>query len=100
MRLGCKRKGPDLVGPAPGGDIRLVAQDGVDPGRGGLAVELHRAVEVAVIGDGNGRHPVTLHMLDEFRHAGRAVEQGVMGVAMQVCEWSAHHSKKYVCREG
>jgi hypothetical protein len=38
------------------GHVRLDAEDGLDPGRGGLPGELHGPVEVAVVGHGHRVH--------------------------------------------
>jgi hypothetical protein len=37
-----------------------------------------------VIGDGTGIHPKFLHLLDEIRNFAGPVEEGIMGMTMQM----------------
>ena len=57
----------------------------------GRVVELHRAEQIAVIGHGDGGHLLLDHDLHQLVDFAGAVEQGIVGVAMQVDE---RHSKK------
>ena len=50
---------------AIGRHVHLAADDGLDAGRLGLAVELERAEEIAVVGDRDGAHPAVFRALDE-----------------------------------
>ena len=69
--------------------VGLHADDRLDPGRGGLPVELIGAVHVAVISDRDGRHALALAGGDEVAQPGRPVQHGVLGVNMQVREGPA-----------
>ena len=70
---------------AAGRDVRLEADDGVDALRARLLVELERAVERPVVGDGEGVLPQRLRPRDEVGDGAHPVEQRVLGVRMQVC---------------
>ena len=48
--------------------------------------EMHRAENVAVIGHGHGGHAEFLHALAELFDVTSAIEQGIVGVQMQVNE--------------
>ena len=71
-------------------DVHLAADHGMDALRFGGVVELDRAEQVAVIGHGHGGHLLLddRHQLGDF--AG-AIEQRVIGVAMQVNEGPFGH---------
>ena len=56
-----------------------------------FAVELDGPVEVAVIGHGQGVHALLLDVLDQLRDAAGAVEQAVVGVAVQMNEGPHRH---------
>ena len=62
------------------GDIRLDADDGLDPALARLPVEVDGAVEGAVVGDGAGLLPQLSHAVEELRNAGEAVEEAEFGV--------------------
>ena len=67
-------------------DVDFAADDGMDALRFGGVVELDGAEEIAMVGHGDGGHLLLgddVHQLVDF--AG-AVEQGVVGVAVQVNE--------------
>jgi len=51
-----------------------------------LAVELHHRKEIAVVGQGHGRHAGRGYRLHEPRHADNAVQERVLGVQPQVDE--------------
>ena len=82
-------EGPPLE-PALWGVVALEADDGVDPQRLRLLVELVGAVQIAVIGHGNRRHIQPLRLREEVRDPCRAVEHRVLGVDMQVDELILH----------
>ena len=63
-----------------GGDVGLEADDGLDAARLGLAVEVERAVEGAVVGHGDGVHAERLGVVEELGDAGHPVEEGEFGV--------------------
>ena len=76
-----------------GGDVDFAADDGVNAfGFGGI-VELDGAEEVSVIGHADGGHLLfgaDLHELVDF--AG-SVEQGVVGVVVEMNEGSLSHRR-------
>ena len=71
---------------APARDVRLDPDDRLDARglRGG--VEVDRAVQGAVVGEGEGRHLERLRARDEVAQARHAVEQAVLTVSVQVDE--------------
>ena len=69
-----------------GGQVRLVAEHRVDAVLVALGVELDGRVQVAVVGDGARRHAQLLRLLDQRDDAVEPVEQGVVGVQVQVGE--------------
>ena len=70
------------------GHIHLAPDDGLEPLRSGLGVELNCAKEVAVVGDRHGRHPHGDGRVHQLIHFGRAVEQAVIGMIVQMNECS------------
>ena len=71
--------------------VSLVANNRIDSRLFALLVKLHRAVKVAVVGEGQGIHAVFLGMLDQLGNAVGAVEQAVMAMAMQMNEATIRH---------
>ncbi len=72
-------------------NVDFAADDGLDSLGFGGVIELHRAEEIAVIGHGDGGHFLLrddVHQLVDF--AG-AVEQGIVGVVVQMNEWIFGH---------
>ena len=53
---------------------------------GRLGHKLERAEHIAVVGDGQGFHAVGFGFFEERRDGGCAVEQGVLGMAVEVGE--------------
>ena len=84
------------LGALAGGDVGLVAEDRIEAGCGAFAVELDGAVQVAVIGQGQGVHAQFLGVRDQLGDAAGAVEQAVMAVAVQMNERDvpAWHSRQ------
>ena len=84
------------LGPPAGRDVQLDPDDRLDARRPALQVELHRAVHHAVVREGDGRHlhlhGITDHVLD----LGRAVEQGELGVVVQVDERGRHDCAQFL----
>src|SRR5579864_1109098 len=78
------------VGALTGSDICLVTDDGVDAIRLAFAVKLDGAIQVAVIGEGQGIHALLFGVLHEFGNAVRAVEQAVVAMAMEMNEVAGH----------
>ncbi len=72
-------------------DVDLAADDRVDALGFGRVVELHRAEEVAVVGHGDGGHLLLDHEVHQLGDFAGAVEQGVVGVAVQVDEGGVGH---------
>ena len=68
------------------GHVELAAQDRLHPRLLAGGVEVHRAEEVAVIGEREGRELQRLGALDQLLEAGRAVQQAVLGVDVQMDE--------------
>ena len=77
---------PAALRAAAGGHVGLDAEDRVDLLRPAGVVELHRPVQVAVVGDRRGVHPGGLRGLHEFRDLRHPVQQRVVRVAVQVRE--------------
>ena len=72
-------------------DVDLAADDRLHAFALGRVVELHRAEQVAVVGHGDGRHLLLddgVHQLADFTGA---IEQGVIGVAVQMDERVFRH---------
>ncbi len=79
--------GPVIVGLA---DIELTPENRLDPLLLGRVEEVHRPEDIAVIGHRHGLLPDLLHMRGEFIDVARAIEQGVVGMQMQVGKFSGH----------
>ena len=67
-------------------DVKLAADDRLDAGLVRRIHEMHRAEDVAVVGHGHGGHAQLLHPLDKLLDVAGAVEQGVVGMEVQVDE--------------
>ena len=92
--LGVGRRVVQLaVEPGAGGHVDLAAQDGLD-GPGAVLVlgllagveELHHPEHVPVVSHGHRGHARGLALLDEVGDPREAVEQGILGVEMEVGE--------------
>ena len=75
-----------FVPPIARRDVGFVADDRVDAGRLGLLIELQRAVQIAVVGQGQGVHAQRLGLLDQRPDRAGAVQQAVMAMAVQMDE--------------
>ena len=75
------------------GDVDLAADDRLDALLAGLAVELDRAGERAVVGERDGRHLELGRARCERRDAARPVEDRVLGVDVQVDEVGLGHGR-------
>ena len=74
------------VGHRPPGDVRLDADDRLDPrGPAGL-VEGDRAVQGAVVGQGQRVESVALGLFDQLGDAAQPVEQAELGVDVEMRE--------------
>ena len=71
---------------AAGRDVDLAAEDWLDPMFPRLVVEHHAREQVAVLGDGEGRHAGLLRMFHQLADAACAVEQRILRVEVQVDE--------------
>ena len=89
VEAGLAAAGRAPFGALAGGDVGFVADDRVEAGRLAFPVELDGAVEVAVVGQGEGVHALRLGVGRQFREAVGAVEQAVMAVAVQMNEGTA-----------
>ncbi|MEY3458235.1 MAG: hypothetical protein RL215_1392 [Planctomycetota bacterium] len=76
------------IGPEAWCDVGFVTDDGANATGFAGVVEFDGAVEVAVIGDGDGVHAMRFDMGNEFGDAIDAIEKAVMGVAVEVSEGS------------
>jgi hypothetical protein len=88
------------VGALAGGDVRLVADDRVEAGRLALAVELDGAVQVAVVGQGQGVHAQLPGPRHQLGHAAGPVEQAVVAVTVQVDEGTVGHTRRFTGAQG
>ena len=65
-------------------EVDLTAQQRLDAGLAGRAIELDRARHGAVVGDADGGHAELHRALDELRDAAGAVQHRVLGMDVQV----------------
>src|SRR4029079_17718808 len=73
-------------------DVDLAAQNRVEAPLARVIVERNRREHVAVLGDGNAGHAVTLHLLQQLVDAAGTVEQRKLGVQVKVDEVGHSHS--------
>ena len=85
-------RGP-LVEARAVGHVGLAPDDGPQPRLRGLLVELHGPEEVPVVRDGHGRGAVGHRLLHQVVQAAGAVQQGVLGVQVQVDELPIGHGR-------
>src|SRR5688572_20460111 len=85
VRLGARRR-PAPVAPVSGGDVRLHPDDRLDVALLRLLLELPGGVQISVIGDRERRLLELGSALDELLDPVGAVEERVLGVAVQVYE--------------
>ena len=71
---------------AIGRDVGLAAEDRLHPVGLGLLIEIERAEQVAVVGDGHRLHPALEDLREEVVEADGAVEKAILRVQMQVRE--------------
>ena len=84
-----------LVGAVRAGrDVGLHADDRLDAGLGRRLVELEGAERVAVVGDGDRRHPLLARLFDERLDARRPVEHRIFTVHMKVNEGVGCHGSR------
>ena len=75
---------PLFVAHAAAGDVRLDADDRLNPKLLCRLDELDRAVEGAVVGEGDGVHPKALRLLHQRLQVAHAVEQAELAVDVEV----------------
>src|SRR5204863_6420857 len=75
------------------GDVDLAADDRLDPLLAGLAVELDRPRERAVVGERDRRHLELGRPRGERWYPARAVEDRVLGVDVEVDERGFEHGE-------
>ena len=73
------------------GEVGLAADDGFDPRLLRLLIKLDRPEDVAVIGHRHRRHLAALDLLHQIRDAHRPVEEGILGVQVEVDEGIGRH---------
>src|SRR5579862_796891 len=71
-------------------DVYLAADHRMDAPRLGVVVELHRAEQIAVIGHSHGGHLLLDRQIHQLRNFASAVEQRIIGVAMQMNKRRGH----------
>ena len=74
-----------------GGDIDLAPDDGLHLCLLRRLIKLDRPEEVAVVGQGDGRHPELRRLADELIHPDRPVQQRVLAVDMEMDERRLGH---------
>ena len=67
-------------------DVGLAADDRLDPPGAGLLLEFPRAVEVAVVREGEGGHAQFDRPLHQVVYPVRAVEEGVLAMCVKMNE--------------
>ena len=78
------------IPPIGGRDVGLDAENRPDAVLQGLLVEGERPEHVAVVGDGDRRHPELGDPLAQLRQTVRAVEKGVLAVEVKMDEVAGH----------
>ena len=73
-------------------DVKLAAEDGLDSLLFRRVEEVHRAIDVAVIGHGDGGLAQRVDVLHQLVDIAGAVQQGVIGVQVQVGKLGSHAS--------
>ncbi len=79
-------------------DVELAADDGLDAVLLGGIVEMQRAEDVAVVGDGDGRLPELGHARHELVDVAGAIEQRVIGVQVKMDKLG--HERRYLYSNG
>jgi len=74
-------------------NIGFVANDRIESFRFGLAVEFQRAVQIAVVGQGQGVHPQFLGSLHELVNRCCSIEQTIVTVAVKMSKRSRGRSR-------
>ena len=74
-------------------DVDFAADDGMDALGFGRVVELDGAEEIAVVGHGDGGHFLLGDDVHELVDFAGAVEQGIVGVVVEMNEWIFSHGR-------
>src|SRR5580698_5213434 len=82
------------------GNVHLAADNGMDALRFGRVVKADRAEEIAVIRHGDGGHFLLGYDLHQMIDFARPIEQRIVGVVVEVYEWSFGHRKTAVQLSG
>ena len=72
-------------------NVDFTADDGPDALLFCFGIEFDRAEQVAVIGHGDGRHFLLSHHVHQLPNLAGAIEERVVGVAMEVYEGDVRH---------
>ena len=81
-----------LVEPAARRDVDFAADDRLDAFVAGGFVEIDRAVEHAVVGDGERGEFQLVGLLQQPIQPARAIEQGILGVEMEMNKDRVRHA--------
>ena len=73
-----------LVGHPTRADVRLHAEDRLDAGAFRVRVEFDRTIQIAVVGQRDGAHPVALDGVDDVFDGRQAIQQRELAVDVQV----------------
>ncbi len=84
---------------AAGGDIHFAADDGLDAGLAGGLVKIDRAIHHAVIGDGHAAEFEGLGLVHQAIQTTGAVEEGKLGVQMQMNKFGVRHEVSVMRRD-
>ena len=90
VRVGLAPRDRPLLRQIARRQVDLAADDRVDPCLQGFLLELHRAVEVAVVGQCYRRHPEVGHAPDQILDPDRPVEERILAVQVEMDEAVGH----------
>src|SRR5216684_7279473 len=68
------------------GDVDFAADDGLNVALAGLVEEIRGGKEIAMVGDGNGRHFLTRRFIQKLGGFACSIEQAVIGVNVKMNE--------------
>ena len=73
-------------------DVNFATDDRVNTLRRRFVIKLHGAEEVAMVGHGHRRHVLPFHLRHQLFNVTGSVEEGVIGVAMEMDEGAFWHA--------